>query len=70
MLQGREALIFLLAFIAGMLWGLYVLRIFFKIQQKKIVDELHRQYLLILEQHGVKIKDDYKPRRTESMQGM
>lgn len=68
MLEGRETVIALVAFISGMLWGLYVLKSFYKIQYKKIIDELHRQYLIILEQHGVKIKDDYKPKRTESMQ--
>jgi len=68
MLEGRETVIALVAFILGMLWGLYVLKSFYKIQHKKIVDELHRQYLIILDKHGVKIKNDYKPKGTESMQ--
>lgn len=66
-LTEKESIIFLLSFITGMLWGLYVLKIFYKHQFKKIIDELHNQYLFLLDQHGIKIKNEFKPNRTESM---
>lgn len=51
-------LIALIIFMAGFFWGKYRAEKYIQGMYNKFTDEMHRQYLMLLKQHGVKLCEE------------